>query len=443
MRLKKPLKMALAVSLILATAILPFLGGCTGEESPPESFPPTEPTTPATPTTPSTPETPETPDTTPIKVGFSICYTGPAAEKGRPMGDAKLDCIKYINEELGGVNGHPIEVIWRDNEYDASKAVNIVNELMDNGCLMFTTNASKMMAASMSAANRAEFPGFTVFSSPVCTHPPQHIYGQMPDYGDDWAAFATYYLENIWDGEGMPKMALHLLNNPTGSGASDAATAKADEMGIDIVAVEEHTATTISEMESLTRIKALDPDVIYISSTPQPTSIIVQNAVQLEMYPGVTIGCGHASFTSVLVELAGSDAEGVYGVYPTVNWGDDVPAMAKMTEYCQMLHPEDYGNMDYITSWAEGLIVAEILRLATENVAVADLTPQLVEEYGFKMLDNFSVGGLHGPVSYTPGDNRLSKSVRVFQVQEGDLVPVSDWVEAPLIKYEDYEWFSQ
>jgi branched-chain amino acid transport system substrate-binding protein len=108
-----------------------------------------------------------------------------------------------------------------------------------------------------------------------------------------------------------------------------------------------------------------------------------------------------------------------------------------------MLHPEDYGNMDYITSWAEGLIVAEILRLATENVAVADLTPQLVEEYGFKMLDNFSVGGLHGPVSYTPGDNRLSKSVRVFQVQEGDLVPVSDWVEAPLIKYEDYEWFSQ
>lgn len=31
-----------------------------------------------------------------VKVGFSICYTGPAAEKGRPMGDAKLDCMKYI-----------------------------------------------------------------------------------------------------------------------------------------------------------------------------------------------------------------------------------------------------------------------------------------------------------------------------------------------------------
>jgi len=114
-----------------------------------------------------------------------------------------------------------------------------------------------------------------------------------------------------------------------------------------------------------------------------------------------------------------------------------------MTEYCQKYHPEDYGNMDYITSWAEGLIVAEILRLAIENVGVDNLTPQAVEEYGFKKLNNFAVGGLHGPVSYTPGDNRLSKSVRVFQIQGGAIVPISDWVEAPLIKYEDFEWFGK
>ena len=419
MSYKKPLTVALTISLALTIIMIPLLSsGCVGGPA-------------------------AAPAPSGVKVGFSICYTGVAAEKGRPMGNAKLDCMKYINEELGGVAGHQIEVIWRDNEYDAAKAVTIVNELMDKGCLFFTTNASKMMGASMEIANRADFPGFTVFSSPVCTHPPQHIYGQMPDYGDDWASFAQYYLENIWQGEGKPKMAMHLLNNPTGYGALDAAKAMADELGIEIVATEEHAATTISEMESLTRVKALNPDVLYISSTPQPTSIIIQNAVQLGMYPGLTIGCGHASFTSVLVELAGDDAEGVYGVFPTVNWGDDVPAMAKMTEYCQQYHAEDYGNMDYITSWAEGLIVAEILRLAIENVGVENLTPQAVEEYGFKKLNGFDVGGLHGPVSYTPGDNRLSKSVRVFQVQSGEIVPVSGWVEASLIKYEDFEWFGQ
>ncbi|MFC1947675.1 ABC transporter substrate-binding protein [Chloroflexota bacterium] len=411
MNLKRPLKIILITLMALIIAAVPLLSaGCGGDDK----------------------------EEATLKVGLSIPYTGPAAEKGRPMGDGKLDCIKYINEELGGVEGYQIEAVWRDNQYDAAKATTIVNEFIDTGCLMFTTCASKMMMASAEIANRAEYPGFAVFSSPVLTNPPKHIYAQMPDYGDDWAAFAKYYLDNIWKGPGKPKMALHLLNNTTGSGARDAADALADELGIEIVAYEEHTATTISEMESMTRINKLNPDILYISSTPQPTSIIVKNAVELGMYPGMEIACGHASFTSVLVELAGDDAEGVYGVYPTVNWGDDVPAMEKMTEYCQANHPDDYGNMDYITTWAESLIIAEILRLAVEHVGannIDELTPQIVEEYGFKKLKNFDVGGLHGPVSYVPGDNRLSKSVRVFQIQDGELVAVTDWVEAPLIPY--------
>ena len=76
MSCKKPLKLALAISLVLALAAIPLLGsGCVGGG--PGAAP------------------------SGIKVGFSICYTGVAAEKGRPMGNAKLDCMKYINEELG------------------------------------------------------------------------------------------------------------------------------------------------------------------------------------------------------------------------------------------------------------------------------------------------------------------------------------------------------
>ena len=114
----------------------------------------------------------------------------------------------------------------------------------------------------MEIANRAEFPGLVCFNAPSLHRPPQHIYGQTPDYGDDWMAFATYYLKNIWKGSGKPKMALHLLNNPTGYGARDAARAAADKLGIEILwdgqvgKAFEHTATTTSETEALTRIKA-------------------------------------------------------------------------------------------------------------------------------------------------------------------------------------------
>ena len=386
-----------------------------------------------------------------LKIGISTPTTGPAAEKGAPMGHGNLDCIKYINEELGGIDGYEIEVVWLDNGYDAAKVVTIVEKFMDEGCLLFSTSSSAMMSAAMELANRNSFPGIAAFSSPILYRPPQHIYGQMPDYGDDFLVFAKYYMENIWkDKPGKPKMALHLLNNTTGYGARDAARAYADELGIEIVAEEEHSKTTTSEMESLTRIKALNPDVLYISSTPAPTAIVVKNAYELGMYPGITIGSGHAGFTKALVDAAGADiAVGVYGVFPTVNWGDNVPGMDKMTEYLEANHPDDAGNMDYITTWAQSLIMVEIVRTALDNVGYDVLAKgdaeawKAIEEQGIQKLKDYDVGGLHGPVTYTPGDNRLSKSVRVFQVQSGEITPLTDWIDAPVVEYEKFDWFGK
>ena len=385
-----------------------------------------------------------------LKIGITTPSTGAAAEKGSPMGHGNLDAIEYINTELGGVAGYPVEAVWLDNGYDAAKVVTNVKKFMDDGCLLFATSSSKMMSATMEIANRAEFPGLVCFNAPVLHRPPQHIYGQMPDYGDDWAAFAAYYMENIWKGPGKPRMALHLLNNTTGYGALDAAKASAERLGIELLLpAAEHTPTTTSEIDSLTRIKTLNPDILYISSTPAPTAVIIKNAFELGLYPGVTIGLGHAGITKALVDIAGADiVEGVYGVFPTVNWGDDVPGMAKAVEYCRKLHPKDEGNLDYITSWAQSMIMAEILRLTVENVGYDVLAKgdveswRAIETYGIQRL-NYDVGGLHGPASYTPGDNRLSKSVRIFQIQSGEINPVTDWVEAPLVKYEEFEWFGK
>lgn len=416
------LKMSCVVCVALLVMLLPFAAACAPEAKPTEV----------------------------LKVGMMTPTTGPAAEKGRPMGHANLDAIKYINEELGGAGGYTIEVLWLDSAYDAAKVVTIVKRFMDEGCLLFTTSSSKEMSVAMESANRAGLPGIACFTSPVLYRPPKHIYGQMPDYGDDALAFANFYLKNIWKGPGKPKFALHLLNNPTGYGARDAFRAKADELGIEIVSVDEHAATTTSEIESLTRIKAKQPDVLFISSTPAPTAVIIRNAYELGMYPGITIGCAHASFTKALIDLAGADiVEGVYGTFPTVLWGEDVPGMAKVTEYCRKLHPADYGNMDYITSWAQSLVVAESLRLAVNNAGYDVLAKgdaqswQAVETQGIQKLKGYDVEGLHGPVTYTPGDNRLNKYNRIYRIVDGKIAEPSDWIEAPLIKYEEYEWFGK
>jgi len=422
MRNKKLLIIASLLCLALLVTALPLAGGCGGGDTGSKT----------------------------LKVGIMTPHTGGAAEKGVPLRDANLDCIKYINDELGGVNGYLIEPINLDSQYKADQSVINIDKFMNDRCLFFTTSSSTEMGFVQEIANRNGFPGLVAYSSPSNYHPPLHIYGQMPDYGDDWTAFTQYYLENIWEGTGKPRMALMVLNNPTGAGATIAARAMADTLGVEIIATEEHTTSTISEMEALTRVKDKNPDVIYISSTPKPAAVIIQNAKDLGMYPGVTIGVCHAAMTKALIDLGGADVvEGVYGVFPTVSWDEDVPGIAKMKEYAEKLHPSDLNNGDYMAAWAQSLVIAEILKKALESVDYEVLAKgdkeawEAIEKYGFQGLDGYDVGGLQSPVSYVTGDNRLGRSLRIFQVQNGAMAVLTGWVEAPVVNYEDFDWFMQ
>jgi branched-chain amino acid transport system substrate-binding protein len=379
--------------------------------------------------------------------------TGPAAEKGAAGERGIKDAVKYINSELNGIDGHPLELVWRDSAYDMSKVVNLVKEFKDSGCLLFTTHSSTEMAAAQEIANRDGFPGMATYVSPVNYRPPQHIYAPLPDYGDGWIAFAEYYIKNIWKGTGKPKMALHLLANPTGKGAKDGAMAKAEELGFELVGFEEHKTTTVSEIESLTRIKSKNPDVLFIASTPAPTAVIIKNARELGLYPGITIGVGHAGLTSALVELGGKDnVEGIYGDYPMVTWDDTtVPGIIKAKEYAQKYNAADYQNknVDYLSTWTTTLVIREILLKALKEVGYDTLAKggpdawKAVEEKGIKKLTKNTIEGLiPAGISYVAGDNRLSRSFKIFQIQSGDIKSITPWKEAPLVKYEQYSWFT-
>jgi branched-chain amino acid transport system substrate-binding protein len=413
--------------------------------------PTSNPTTPAT----SAPATSTAPASTStagkeLKVGIITPSTGKVSYKGIPGEHGFLDAVSYINNELGGVNGYKIKPLWYDSAYDSNNVTTAIESLKDQGALMFVTMSSTEMGYGQSIANRAEFPGMVTFTTPSNYRPPAHIYGQMPDYGDDWIAFANYYMTNIWKGSGKPKMALHLINNVTGSGARDAAKAKAEGMGIDVVDVEEHTATDASMMDSLTRIKALNPDVLFISSVDQPTYLILKAARDLGLTPKMTIGLAHATFSKALVDMAGADLlEGIYVSCPWVTWEDSGPGLAKVKEYVQKNNSKDAGDGNYLSMWAGALVVSQILKNAVQNagydvLAKGDVSSwRAVETQGIQKLKAYDVQGLHGPVSYTPGDNRLSKTLKMYIVKGGKLTAVSDWVDAPVTKYEELSWWGK
>ena len=151
-----------------------------------------------------------------------------------------------------------------------------------------------------------------------------------------------------------------------------------------------------------------------------------------------------------LVDLGGADViNGVYGVFPMVSWSENVPGIAKMVEYVRNLHPENENNGDYMAAWAQSLVIAEILRKALEAVGYDVLAKgdveswAAIEQYGFRGLAGYDVGGLQSPVSYVSGDNRLGRSLRIYQVQDGIITAITSWVESPVIRYEDFDWYGK
>jgi branched-chain amino acid transport system substrate-binding protein len=93
--------------------------------------------------------------------------------------------------------------------------------------------------------------------------------------------------------------------------------------------------------------------------------------------------------------------------------------------------------------------MAKIVETAIENAGYDKLSAgdadawAVLENDGIKKLKDYDVDGLHGPVTYSEGDNRLAKSVRVFQVQGGNIEPLTDWIDAPVVEYEKFDWFGQ
>jgi branched-chain amino acid transport system substrate-binding protein len=385
-----------------------------------------------------------------LKIGFITPSTGGVSYKGIPGQHGYLDAVSYINDELGGVNGYKIKPVWYDSAYKSETSTTALEALKDQGALLFLTMSSTEMGYVQALANNAGFPGIATFTTPSNYRPPAHIYGQMPDYGDDWIAFANYYLQNIWKGPGKPKMALHLINNVTGYGVRDAEKAKAESMGIEIVDVEEHTMNDLSMDTSMTRIKALNPDVLFISSTDKPTYLILKAAHDMGMTPKMTIGMAHATYSKALVDMAGNELlEGIYVSLPWVTWSESVAGLNKVKEYVRKNNPKDEGDGNYLSCWAGTLVAAEILKNALNAVGYDALAKgdagawQAIETSGIQKLSGYDVGGIQGPVSYTPGDNRLAKTLKMYTVKGGTLTKISDWVDAPVTKYEEYSWWGK
>ncbi len=228
-------------------------------------------------TTPPVVEAPK--EAVPIKIGWMGPLTGDAASYGESIKKG----VEFAKKELGLAN---VEVVYEDSKCDPKEAVNAVTKLV---------NVDKVVAivgdvcsgATLAAAPVAE-QNKVVMISPASTAPKltdagQFIFRTVPSDAlqGDFGAKLAY-------DRGYKKLAILYGNEEYGVGFNKVLSDSFTKLGGAVVASESFQPNATDVRTQITKIKAKNPDVIYIiSNAPSAAVSALKQIKQLNLKAAV------------------------------------------------------------------------------------------------------------------------------------------------------------
>lgn len=361
-----------------------------------------------------------------IKVGGIFDLTGITADVGKPYAQGVRDAVSWVNDH-GGINGKKIRLVDADYGYKIPEANATYKRLtgtdkviMINGWGTGDTEALKEVIA------KDKVPYFSASFSAHLTDPKKTPYNFFvgPSYSDVLRSYLTWVKQDWKDGSRNPRVAFFYGDNAYGKSPIEAGRRFCKEIGVDLVAEEVLPGIVQDATSQLLDIKQKGADYGFTQVTVTNFSIVLRDARKLGL--NVKWGTNTWGFGENLIAVGRDAAEGVVGAMLNPPFGENVPGMAKLTEFHQKNHPADKHDTNYVRGWSYVMVWSEGLKRADKS---GKLTGEGIKA-ALETLKDFDLGGLAAPVTYTAQDHRPSSTVELYQVQGGKLVRLKQ-VEQP------------
>lgn len=250
-----------------------------------------------------------------ILFGATVCMTGHFAPEVRTFKRLMDTWTQMVNEK-GGIyvkeysKRIPIKFIVYDDKSDESTAKRFYERLatVDKVDLMFGPYASPLTFASSTAAENNKIPFLA-----ICANSPK-VY----DRGFQWIACvidaAGRYTYRYWEmlkSEGLAKSVSFVVEDTLHPlGVYKGGTPLAEKAGLKILSGDIAPAATRDFTSIITKIKSLDPDIVYVSSNIPLAITFMKQAKELDLNPR-EFQCIHHG--GEFKEALGKDANYVLG----------------------------------------------------------------------------------------------------------------------------------
>ncbi len=225
-----------------------------------------------------------------IKIGHPGVQSGNLATYGN-MGIGWEVYLDYVNESSGGVGGTPLELLRRDDGYEATRTIEVVDELLQTDKpLFFHTLGSPNTLAVYDTLNNNCIPHlFVATGHPAWGDPENHPWttGGIMSYATEAILWGAWIKENMADQLPVTISAL-VIDNDFGLAYEEGMAAYAEE-NPDVVAEFNpirHDPAAPTVTNEMTTISAADPDVFIAMTAGNPCLFAVQEAGNSGMNDG-------------------------------------------------------------------------------------------------------------------------------------------------------------
>lgn len=357
----------------------------------------------------------------PYKVGAVFSVTGRTSFLGEPEKKTAVMIAEAINK-VGGINGHPLELVVYDDESDETKAVLAVKRLLkkDKVPVIIGPSLSGNTLAVVKVMNDAKVPLVSCAASNKIVTPvvDRHWIFKVPQSD-------THAVEKIYDyllKNGINKIAIMSVSTGFGASGREELLRLAPQVGIEILADERYGPKDTDITAQLTRIRGTDAQAIVNWSVGPTQVLAVKNWHDLGMTK-MPFYQSHGFGSRKNITLAAGAAEGVLCPLGRVNIPNLVPAdnpQKKIIEIYNKAYQEKYSEP--VSSF--GGHGWDALNLVIDALKAVGPDSAKIRDY-IETRTNFI--GQHGVFNFSPTDhNGLTKEAfEMVVVKDGD------WALAP------------
>ncbi|SRR6266436_764737 len=341
-----------------------------------------------------------------VRVGVALPLTGDAAVYGKALRNG-------IELALSEENGKEpkLSLTYEDDQGQGAQAVSAARKLID------VEKVPVIIGGAMSATAEAIIPicdsSKTVLLSPTATKP------SLP-HKDGY--FLRLWPSDNYDGKimaetaykklGLRRISILYVNVAYGVGITDVFEREFQNLGGTIVSKEGYAQGATDFRTSLTKIKASNPEAIYLPGYVAEVTQILKQAKELGLktrFLGV-----NSLYDPKLMEIAGAAAEGAVFTYPTF----DTKADDQVVQRFVSAYKAKYGSEPDAFA-AQGYDSLRVLRAALDKSHLSPVT-------GSSILQALhSLGQFEGPSGKFAFDEQgdVEKPLRLLTVRDGKFVP--------------------